>query len=311
MLVVNMLGGPGAGKTYAAWNLAAELKHRGYVVEYVPEYAKEFVWENRLDKLADQEALFREQFRRINRLNGKVDIAITDSPLILSEIYGKNNSSEFIEDIHAAVNRFNNFNVMVYRDNKHYEQQGRIHSLEESKAIDERIVKLLDKNRMFYGAYTHERLPYLSKNIGKTIDRLNSRPISTEKKIQSELERFLIEHDEATATDFISSASRTYSGEEIKRSLENWHPISAEEKDWFSRFSGNLFHNSNGTTYLICAQKNDKSLLYSLSNAVQSYIVVKNLRDNNWDYGKYFSDSNSAKDYFKNCTADEAEDLEI
>ena len=42
-LVVNLFAGPGAGKTTCAWEIASELKKRGIVTEYVPEYAKELV----------------------------------------------------------------------------------------------------------------------------------------------------------------------------------------------------------------------------------------------------------------------------
>ena len=44
-VVVNLFGGPGAGKTTCAWEIAAELKKLRYVTEYVPEVAKEYVWD--------------------------------------------------------------------------------------------------------------------------------------------------------------------------------------------------------------------------------------------------------------------------
>ena len=39
--VVNLYGGPGAGKSTAALQLVAELKKRGINADYVSEYAKE------------------------------------------------------------------------------------------------------------------------------------------------------------------------------------------------------------------------------------------------------------------------------
>lgn len=82
-VVVNCVAGPGAGKTTCAWEMASELKKQGFSCEYVPEYAKELVWDNRLDLLA----VLNEQERRINRLIGKVDFVVTDSPLILNALY--------------------------------------------------------------------------------------------------------------------------------------------------------------------------------------------------------------------------------
>ena len=45
-MVVNLYGGPGTGKTIATWELA--VKKQGVVTEYVPEYVKELVREDRL-----------------------------------------------------------------------------------------------------------------------------------------------------------------------------------------------------------------------------------------------------------------------
>ncbi len=304
MLVVNTLGGPGAGKTHAAWNLAAELKRMGYVVEYVPEYAKELVWENRLDKLADQEALFQEQFRRINRLNGKIDIAVTDSPLILSEIYGEWNSPQFTKDIFAGVNRFENFNIVVCRDESRFEQAGRLQNMEDSIQLDKKILKLLDENRIYYGTYTHERLSYLSDNIRKTIERINCKAVPIERKIQMELERMLIEHDNVSLTDFISSASQHYTGSEIRQSLETWTPVSNDEKQWLNLYNNNIFNNRNGCRYVICGQSGEKSLLFSLSGTPQPFIVATNLSENEWDHGKYFSGFDEAREFYENCCAE-------
>ena len=44
------------------------------MTEYVPEYAKERVWDENYEALADQESIFKEQAHGINRLVGKVDV---------------------------------------------------------------------------------------------------------------------------------------------------------------------------------------------------------------------------------------------
>ena len=100
-IVVNLLAGPGAGKTTCAWEIASELKKRNLETEYVPEYAKEFVWENKTDildgSLEHQKILYEEQKRRVDRLLGKVDVIVTDSPTILSLLYLKQPNEEFEE----------------------------------------------------------------------------------------------------------------------------------------------------------------------------------------------------------------------
>ena len=46
-IIVNLFAGPGAGKTTCAWEIASELKKRNIQAEYVPEYAKELVWDEK------------------------------------------------------------------------------------------------------------------------------------------------------------------------------------------------------------------------------------------------------------------------
>lgn len=50
-VVINLIAGPGAGKTICAWEIAEKLKKQGYIAEYVSEIAKEYVWEERFDLL--------------------------------------------------------------------------------------------------------------------------------------------------------------------------------------------------------------------------------------------------------------------
>ena len=159
-LVVNLFAGPGAGKTTCAWEIASELKKRGIVTEYVPEYAKELVWDENYEALADQESIFEEQAHRINRLVGKVDVIVTDSPILFSEIYGENNSND-------------NFNLFINRGST-FEQQGRIHNLEESKEKDNEIKQMLDEHSVYYGNYYHRTVPVIIDNIVKTLHRIQA-----------------------------------------------------------------------------------------------------------------------------------------
>ena len=83
-LVVNLFGGPDAGKCTLAHRLCADLAMHGKLVEYSPKYAKELVWEDRREMLdgsvTAQTVVASEQINRLNRLRGKVEIAITDPP---------------------------------------------------------------------------------------------------------------------------------------------------------------------------------------------------------------------------------------
>ena len=174
-LVVNLYAGPGAGKTTCAWLVAGELKKLGVVTEYVPEYAKELVWDGRTDLLdgnyKNQTAVLAEQNRRIERLRGKVDVIVTDSPLLMSSMYAKENVEQFEQLAFSMYNRCDNFNLFITRGDG-FEQEGRIHSLQESKKIDEEIKGFLDEHGVYYGTYEHNTLDMVVRNIQASLHNL-------------------------------------------------------------------------------------------------------------------------------------------
>lgn len=183
-LVINAFGGAGAGKTTACFEIAEKLKKNGYVVEYAPEYAKELVWENRLDMLTGSEAgqrvLLEEQNNRLARLVGKVDFIVTDSPLILNLIYNKELTDDYKGEVLGLVNSYNNFNFVVERDYKKFENEGRIHSFEESVDKDNEIKRFLDAEKIYYGTYNHATVDKIVANCATTLDRLNKGGVSSD-----------------------------------------------------------------------------------------------------------------------------------
>lgn len=179
-VVVNMFAGPGAGKTACAWEIAAALKKKGLVVEYVPEAAKEHVWANDLQlldgSLQGQSALLEEQDNRIQRLMGKVEAIVTDAPILLNPIYLKEKNPEFEKEVCKRFTAQRNFNVFVKRG-KNFEQEGRIHSQEESKQLDEKIENVLKENNLYYGKYTYAQITQCVQNIQTSIAKANGRKV--------------------------------------------------------------------------------------------------------------------------------------
>lgn len=177
-VVVNLFAGPGAGKTTCAWEIASELKKRGIEAEYVSEYAKEFVWDGRTDildgSLEHQKMLFTEQAHRINRLLGKVDVVVTDSPTILGLLYQKEPNSDFEAQVLHDFNGHKNFNLFINRGQV-FQQAGRIHNAAESIAIDKRVQDFLQAHQIYYGTYYHSTVGVLVNNIIKNLANVNQK----------------------------------------------------------------------------------------------------------------------------------------
>lgn len=114
-LVVNLFGGP-------------------------TEYAKDKVWEGHLSVLYNQTYLLGKQQHRIHRLLDKVDVIITDSPLLMQITYCKDIVLQTY--IKHEVDKLKNLNVFLQRK-KAYNTSGRTQTFEEAKLKDKEILDLL------------------------------------------------------------------------------------------------------------------------------------------------------------------------
>lgn len=148
-LVVNIFGGPGGGKSTVMADIFARLKWKNIDCEMAPEYAKGKVWEESFNCLDDQFYISAKQYHNIFILNKKVDIVITDSPILLGIYYGKNESQEFYNLLIKKYNEFNNLNIFLKRI-KPFHQNGRIQNEKESIEIDNVLKEILDYNKIPY-----------------------------------------------------------------------------------------------------------------------------------------------------------------
>ena len=149
-IVVNLIGGPGSGKSTTAAGLFYNLKKLGINCEMALEYAKDKVYEESFKTMDDQLYIFGKQYHRMWRLKNLVDVIITDSPLLLSIYYNKTKSNYFEDLIVEQYNKFNNMLYILKRDNIEFKQEGRIQNEEESKHIDMEVKNILDRNNISY-----------------------------------------------------------------------------------------------------------------------------------------------------------------
>jgi tRNA uridine 5-carbamoylmethylation protein Kti12 len=158
MRVINIFGGPGAGKSTTAAGLFFEMKKRQIQVELVTEYAKDMTWEQRHNVLSDQLYILAKQNRRVQRLVGQVDWVITDSPLLLGLVYKTHGYFETFDDFVMEVfESYDNHNILISRDFE-YQASGRNQTAEEAVEVDGVVKNMLDDYGVPYMKVTNDPL---------------------------------------------------------------------------------------------------------------------------------------------------------
>jgi len=170
--VINLFSGPGGGKSIACADIFSALKKKRINCEMAREYAKDVVWRitpikgEKIDPriasqfLKDQQNIFGRQSERQSDLEHKVDVIVTDSPLLLSIIYDPNNDIDFQRSVFNVFNRYENHNYLLKRVYP-YEEDGHYQDEEGAKGVDEQIKNLLDSNGIKYTeilSYDHNYL---------------------------------------------------------------------------------------------------------------------------------------------------------
>lgn len=145
MIVINLFGEPGAGKSTAAMDITARLKRKGINAEYVSEFAKDKVYENNGEVFRHQEYMFGKQSFKMGRVRDKVEVMVVDSPLVLCIIYNYDRTlgEDFNRTVLNTFNSYNNKNYLLTR--KHaYENEGRFQDEEEALEVRKNIIKTLN-----------------------------------------------------------------------------------------------------------------------------------------------------------------------
>lgn len=147
--VINIFGAPGVGKSTLASGLFYRMKVNGFSVELVSEYAKECVFEERFNIIKeDQLYVFANQNRKLFRLVNQYEYVIMDSPIILSNVYIQKDSFydhvKFTDLVTSTFKQYPNVNYFItLNENFNFETEGRVHSFNESKQLENVIREML------------------------------------------------------------------------------------------------------------------------------------------------------------------------
>lgn len=143
-VVLNLYGGQGTGKSTMAANIFAKLKWCGIDCEIVGEYAKELVWQESFPKMSNQIYILAKQHNKQWMLDGKVDVIVTDSPLLLGPYYDQGRTQFLMDLTLSEFNKFDNINVYLKRQ-KNYNPNGRMQTEDGAREIDGHIKDMLVK----------------------------------------------------------------------------------------------------------------------------------------------------------------------
>lgn len=148
LVVVNLFGAPGRGKSTVRAGLFWLMKTLGMSVEEISEYAKYLTLKDCLWQLKEEQLYVFSQQHHLQLLverNG-YRYAITDSPLHLSAFYGSEHNYPGLEAlIDQAYDRFDNRNFFLTRPQAPhgYETQGREYDQAASDVLEPKMRQYL------------------------------------------------------------------------------------------------------------------------------------------------------------------------
>jgi hypothetical protein len=148
---------------------------KGVNCELITEYAKDKTWEKNHTALGNQLYISANQIYKQERVEGQVDVIVTDSPIILGLFYwsddNKDKTTYYKRLIFEIFNEKNNLNIYVRRK-KAYNPIGRNQTEDEAKALDNKIGDFLTDNKLIYTtvdgtvAGLEETFDIVSKKLG-------------------------------------------------------------------------------------------------------------------------------------------------
>lgn len=182
-LYVNLYGAPGAGKSTTRAGVFYRLKLGGYNVEEVPEVAKDLTWEERKFALGVQPYVFGKQLKNMLRVANKVDVVITDSPVLLAGFYADqypNGSApvdfrQVVRDAQAALKP--NLNYYIQRVKK-YNPAGRNQTVKQSDDLGDALIRYLNAAAVDFTMLpgTESAVGTIVFAIAETLSRMGIRP---------------------------------------------------------------------------------------------------------------------------------------
>ena len=151
VIVVNLIGGPGVGKSILTSDVFSALKREFISCDISHEYIKKKLREKALKAVESQIYIFAKQQFQLFSMKDDLDVIVTDSPLLLSAIYDKTNCPFLKGLVLKEFNKYDNLNYLLLRDKDvPYEQEGRYQDSEGAKKVDNSVADFLMRENIEY-----------------------------------------------------------------------------------------------------------------------------------------------------------------
>jgi hypothetical protein len=154
--VINIMGGPGCGKSMFSAAIVLYLHLHGKTVETIPDHAKALVWQRNFEVLKNQYFIAQRQFEMLNLLDGQVQFLMTENSLPQIMFYNESYEPNIcdVAKTRAQMREWHrshdNVNILVERGEKRYVRAGRFQEEEQARAIDRGLRELLDREAIPY-----------------------------------------------------------------------------------------------------------------------------------------------------------------
>lgn len=147
MLLVNLYGDAGSGKTTGAAYVFSKLKLAGVKCELVQDVAKEKILEDNVKAMRNQAYIFGEQYFRLSRLEDEVDVVVTDSPLLLESLYSDDErlGNAFKKVILNVAKSYDSIDFFVKPAVYHRGKKGKIEE-DELSEFSKKVIVMLEKH---------------------------------------------------------------------------------------------------------------------------------------------------------------------
>jgi len=155
--VINLISGPGSGKSTTAAQLFAEMKYNSIDCELVREYVKDWAYIGlKPDNIFDQIHITNEQLRKESIYYNKIEYLVTDSPIFFGIVYDfiytkKHNIKDIVLNYLKLAEEKDVEHIYYFiKRNKKYISKGRYQSEKEANDIDKIMINMMNECNIQY-----------------------------------------------------------------------------------------------------------------------------------------------------------------